>query len=64
MIISREQFLVKSGLAGLALINALSARRLKEKSGKRRAGLHRHHRGYLTWWLSAKMPIANWTLTI
>ena len=37
MIISRAQFLVKSGLAGLALVNTLSARRLKEKSGKRRA---------------------------
>jgi hypothetical protein len=48
MIISREQFLVKSGLAGLALVNTLSAWRLKEKSGKRRAGLHRRRVGYLT----------------
>jgi ribosome recycling factor len=32
MIISQERFLVKSGLASLALVNTLSAWRLKEKS--------------------------------
>jgi hypothetical protein len=55
MIMSQERFLVKTGLIGLALVNTLLAWRLKEKSGKRRAGEHRRRRGYHTWWLSAEI---------
>jgi len=47
VIISQEKFRVKGGYISGRSKLALKWW-LKEKSGKRRAGLHRRHRGYLS----------------